>query len=156
MIRFLRGALVVALLASCTSTPGTVDDVHTGMKGKHSAFYSVHTGLLDNLNAAAIIGTQKGVTKYGIAVRYTSTGVGWASFHEAWSFGEKLPYAVVREQLAGCGGGNCSIMEEGSIELTKDQFEQAAKAGFEFKLVGKNRSFVAKMPASVFQEALAQ
>lgn len=158
MIRFLRGAalaLVAAALVGCQNTAGTYNDVHTGVSGKHSKFYSAHGGLFDNLNAAAMVGTQNGVTKYGVGVRYISTGLVWSFFREAWSFGNKLPYSVVRENVMGCSGG-CTMVEEGSIVLTKAQFEAAAKNGFEFKLVGRNRSVVGKLPAAAFAEALAQ
>lgn len=146
------GALL--LVAGCT-TAGSSTDVHTGISAKHSASYSAHAGLLDNLNAIALIGTRAGQTKYGVGINYSSTGLGWAFFREAWSFGSQLPYTVTRENVAGCGGG-CTIVEEGSIELTGAQFEAAAKSGFEFKLVGKNRSVVGKIPAKAFAEATAQ
>lgn len=156
MMRFLRGALLATVLAGCTTAPGTINDVHTGIKANHSAYHSAYAGLLENLNVATVIGTQNGVTKYAVSTRYISTMTGWAFFQEAWSFGEKLKFNMTREQLAGCSGGSCTMIEEGVIELTKEQFESAAKSGLEFKLVGKNRSVVAKVPAEAFREALAQ
>lgn len=154
-MKLAAGALLVALTAGCTTQAGTVTDVHTGVSAKHSAGYSAHAGLLDNMNVVAAVGTHAGVTKYGLSVNYSSTGLGWAFFREAWSFGKRLPYNVTQEQVAGCGGG-CTMVENGSIELSKSEFEAAAKSGLEFKLVGKNRSVVGKVPAKAFAEALAQ
>lgn len=147
--------LLAVLATGCMTQPGTVKDVHTGISAKHSAGYSAHAGLLDNMNVVAMVGTQAGKTKYGVGVMYSSTGLGWAFFREAWSFGKRLPYNVTQEQVAGCGGG-CTMVENGSIELSKSEFEAAAKSGLEFKLVGKNRSVVGKVPAKAFAEALAQ
>ncbi|EGL63628.1 hypothetical protein AGRO_3697 [Agrobacterium sp. ATCC 31749] len=156
MIKFFRGALVVAFLAGCTSTPGTMNDVHTGVSAKHSAYHFVHTGLLDSLKVATFVGTKDKQTKYGIATSYLSTGLGWAFYQEAWSFGKKLSFSMTNEKLLSCSSGSCSMLEEGVIELTKEEFETAAVSGFEFKLIGKNRQFVVKVPAKAFQESLSQ
>lgn len=146
--------LLAAMVTGCQTPPGKVSDVHTGVSAKHSGFYPAYAGLLDNLNVAALVGTRNGQTKYALGTSYSSTGLGWAFFREAWSFGKPLRYSVTRENVAGCGSG-CTIVEEGVIEMTKAEFEAAASSGLEFKLVGKNRSVVAKVPAKVFQSALA-
>lgn len=155
MKRILALALTAALMAGCQTAPGTTTDVHTGIKAAYSGSMQVYGGLLDSLWVQVGVGTRGGQTKYAISTRYLSTGVGWAFFREAWSFGQKLPFTVVREEVAGCAGG-CSMIEEGAIVLTKAQFEAAEKNGIEFKLIGKNRSLVAKVPAKAFAEALAQ
>ncbi|WP_148043690.1 hypothetical protein [Paracoccus methylarcula] len=144
------------IIASCSNEAGTISDVHTGVTAGHSKFYPAAGGLLYNLNATTIVAEKNGEIRYAVGTRYLSTGLGWAFFREAWSFGNKLPYQVTGEHVSGCGGGSCSMTEEGLIQLTKQQFESAAKTGFEFKLQGRNRSVVGKLPASAFQEALAQ
>lgn len=155
MKRLLIAAGLAFLLAGCQTQPGTVSDVHTGVTTKHSGMHSVYNGLFDGLWVSAGQGTKNGVTKYAVATRYTSTGLGWAFFREAWSFGQNLNYKMTREQLAGCSGGSCSMIEEGGFELTKAQFEAAAKDGLEFKLAGKNRELIVKVPAKVFRQGLA-
>lgn len=146
-------AVGLALLAGCVNEAGSATDVHTGTSGRHSKMYPAASTLLSNLNAATVVGTRGGETRYGIGIRYSATGIGWANFSEAWSFGTQLPYNVTRARVAGCSG-NCTIIEEGTIMLSRAQFEQAAKTGMEFKLIGSDNSVVGKLPAIAFQEAL--
>ncbi len=143
-------------LAACVNEAGTVSDVHTGVSGSHSRVYPAASGLLYNLNAGALVGKQGSETRYAIGTQYSATGLGWAFFEEAWSFGQQLPFEVQGRDTAGCGGGSCTIVERGLIRLTKQQFKQAAKTGIEFKLIGKQRDIVARVPAQAFAEALAR
>ncbi len=153
----MRKTLSVAafILAGCVASPGTVSDVHTGTTAKHSGLQPAASGLLYNLNAAAVIGQRGGVTRYGVATSYSATGLGWANFSQAWSYGQELRYVVNRARVAGCGAG-CTIVEEGIIELSREQFERAAANGFQFKLEGQGGSVVGSLPASAFAAALAQ
>lgn len=149
-----RLAIAVALsigLASCQSGPQVQYDKHTNNTVTNSAVHSLKNGLLYNLNGAAGHSTARG---YQVGIIYSSTGLGWMFFREAWSFGTQFDYRVVREELAGCGGGSCTIMETGTIQMSEAQFRQAAKDGFEFKLVGKNGAIEGKLPAAAFQEVL--
>lgn len=153
MRRLIAAFAVCVALAGCQTQPGTINDVHTGVSGKHSGMHSVYNGLFDSMWVATMMGTRGGETRYGVGTRYISTGIGWAFFREAWSYGRQLKFSATNERLLGCSGG-CSMIEEGSIQLSKSEFEAASRTGFEFKLVGKNRQLVVKIPAKVFQEAL--
>lgn len=147
--------LVALALAGCVSDPATIQDVHTGTTARHSGLQPAASGLLYNLRAGAVVADRGGVTKYGVVTFYSATGLGWANFSQAWSYGESLPYQVNRPRLAGCGNG-CTITEEGIIELTRDQFERAASDGFAFKLQGDGQSVTGSLPASAFRAALGQ
>lgn len=147
--------LATLALAACVSEPGQSVDVHTGTAGAFSREYPAASALLSNLTAGAIIATRGGETRYGVGIRYTATGIGWANFTAAWSFGQALPYKVDTARVAGCGGG-CTIVEQGTISLTREQFERAAVQGFEFKLEGSGQSVIGRLPAAAFQEALGQ
>lgn len=154
---FMKWAAVAGLcvsLGACESSPGSYSDAHTGVRAGHSKMYSAHASLLSNLNAAAFVAHQGGETKYAIGTRYSGTGVGWANFTQAWSFGTRLPYTPTVSRVAGCGSG-CTVVEEGVIELTKAQFDQASRSGIEFKLIGSGADVIGRLPASAFQEALA-
>ncbi|RWP69533.1 hypothetical protein [Mesorhizobium sp.] len=140
-------------LSACQNTAGTVTDKHVGVSVAHSQVYPLKNGLLYNLNAFVGHSDRKG---YSIALTYSSTGLGWMFFREAWSFGKKLDYVVVDEQLAGCGGGSCTIVEKGGIRMSASDVQKAAVEGFEFKLLGKNGSIEAKVPAEAFQQVLKQ
>lgn len=144
----------VLLLAGCQTQPGTVSDVHTGVQAKHSGMHQVYNGLFDSLWVTAISGTRGGNSKYGVGVRYLSTGQQWAFFQSAWSFGKQLRFKTTNSQVAGCGGGNCSKIEEGVVELTRAEFESAAANGLEFKLIGRNKELTVKVPAKVFKDAM--
>jgi hypothetical protein len=150
--------LATVALAACVSEPGQSVDVHTGTAGTAGAFsreYPAASTLLSNLTAGAIVATRGGETRYGVGIRYTATGTGWANFTAAWSYGQALPYKVTTTRVAGCGGG-CTIIEQGTITLTREQFDQAARAGFEFKLEGSGQSVIGRLPAAAFQEALGE
>lgn len=140
-------------LAGCQNTAGTVTDKHMGVSVAHSQVYPIKNGLLYNLNAFVGHSDRKG---YSIALTYSSTGLGWMFFREAWSFGRQFEYIVVDEHLAGCGGGSCTIVEKGGVRMSESDVQKAAVEGFEFKLVGKNGSIEAKVPAEAFQQVLDQ
>lgn len=155
LLKFFGVGLTVTMLAGCANEPGAYSDVHTGTSGGHSKMYSAASGMLYNLNAAALVAERGGETRYGVGIRYSATSAGWANFNQVWSFGTQLPYRVTTARVAGCGGGGCTIVEEGTIQITKQQFERAAQVGFEFKLLGSGAEVVGKLPASAFQDALA-
>jgi hypothetical protein len=144
-------AILSVSLAACQSTPQVQHDKHTNNTVTNSAVRPLKSGLLYNLNGAAGHSTARG---YQVGIIYTSTGLGWMFFREAWSFGTQFDYRVVREELAGCGGGSCTMVEAGTIHVSEAQFRQAAKTGFEFKLIGRNGAIEATMPAAAFQEVL--
>ena len=153
MKRIFAALALGLVLVGCQTQPGKVNDIHTGLSAKHSGRYSVHNGLFDSMNVTAIVGTRGGETRYALGTSYLSTGLGWAFFQSAWSYGKQLNFKVTNEKLLGCASG-CSMIEEGTVQLSKSAFEAAAKNGLEFKLVGKNREMVVKVPAKVFREAL--
>lgn len=156
ILNLLPVAAVTVFLAGCVNEAGSISDAHTGVSATHSKMYPAASGLLYNLNVAAVVARKGGEIKYVVSTRYISTGLGWAFFREAWSFGTQLQFKATSEQVAGCGGGSCSHIEDGAIELTRAQFERSAETGLEFKLVGKGQSIVAKVPAAAFKEALSQ
>ncbi|RWB89234.1 MAG: hypothetical protein EOQ52_12730 [Mesorhizobium sp.] len=145
--------VVSCLLAACQNSAGTVTDKHLGVSIAHSRAYPIKSGLLYNLNAVVGHSDRKG---YAIALTYTSTGLGWMFFREAWSFGKQYEYVVGEETLAGCGAGACSMIEHGGIRLSEGDVQKAAVDGFEFKLVGKGGSVEAKVPPEAFQQVLQQ
>ncbi|CAN7459958.1 hypothetical protein [Mesorhizobium sp. LjNodule214] len=145
--------VAACFLAACQNSAGTVTDKHMGVTVAHSRVYPIKNGLLYNLNAFVGHSDRKG---YTIALTYTSTGLGWMFFREAWSFGKQYEYVVADETLAGCGGGACSMVEQGGIRLSESDVQKAAVDGFEFKLVGRGGSVEAKVPAEAFQQVLQQ
>ncbi|WP_288959534.1 hypothetical protein [uncultured Sulfitobacter sp.] len=142
-------------ISGCANEPGSLNDIHTGTSAGHSKSYNAASGLLYNLNSSAIVAVRGNETKYAVSTRFLSTGMGWSFFREAWSFGQQMEFNVTNETVASCGSGTCSHIEDGAIVMTRAQFEKAAQTGFEFKLVGKNRSVIGKLPAEAFKEALA-
>lgn len=150
-----RFFVVVAycFLAACQNSAGTVTDKHLGVTVAHSRIYPIKNGLLYNLQAFVGHSDRKG---YTIALTYTSTGLGWMFFREAWSFGKQYEYVVAAENLAGCGSGACSMIEQGGIRLSESDVQKAAANGFEFKLLGKGGSVEAKVPPEAFQQVLEQ
>ena len=151
----MRALVLILALSACVNEPGTIADVHTGVTGTHSRMYPAASTLLSNLNASALVATKNGETRYTLGLQYTATGVGWAGFKRAFSFGQEYPYVVTRARVLGCGGG-CTIIEEGLIRMTAAQFKRAAVQGFEFKLVGSDADVIGRVPAEAFREALAK
>ena len=147
---------VVVVLAGCQNDPGSTAEDHTNTSARHSQTYTADSGAQHDLTAAALIGQRDGEIQQGISVRYTAKGIGWAHFREAWSSGQQLPYKGQSLRTAGCTASGCTIIEEGVIELTPQQFDRAAEDGIEFKLVGSSTQIVGKLPAEAFQEALAK
>jgi len=145
---------VAALLVACVNEPQTMTDVHTGVSAGASKRYPVYQNLLVSVWGQAFVATKGGENRYGIYVNQIATGMGWAFFHSAYSFGVQLPYLRGAGNVLGCGGG-CTLQEQGMIQLTADQFHRAAQNGFEAKLVGSGGSVVIKVPAEAFREALA-
>lgn len=154
MRKLLVMAFVAALsLSGCQTSPGQFHDKHTGVTVTHSRTYALKNGLLYNLNGFAGHSARRG---FNLAIDYSSTGLGWMFFREAWSFGKQYEYVVADERVAGCGGGSCTLVERGGIRMSEDDFRKASQTGFEFKLMGKNGSVEGRMPAEAFQQVLDQ
>lgn len=154
-MRKMLGAIAVASMAlvGCQTSPGQVHDKHTGVTVTHSASYPLKNGLLYNMNGFAGHSARRG---FNLAIEYSSTGLGWMFFREAWSYGKQYEYVVAEERVAGCSGGTCTLVERGGIRMSEDDFRKAAQTGFEFKLIGKSGSLEAKMPAEAFRQVLDQ
>lgn len=145
--------LVLALclmLSACQSGPQVVVDKHMGTRIATSGVYNAYTGAFDFLQVRTFKGSKSG---YGIDTLYSNYG--WIFIAQAFSFGKALPYSSTGNDAGMCAGaGGCITMEKGRILLTEEQFRSAAKAGFEFELVGSQGKVVGKVPSKAFQEVL--
>lgn len=151
-VKYILGVIAITL-AGCQGTAAVIHDKHTGLNAAVSQMFPAKTGLLYNLNVVAGYSKRKG---YNIATSYSSTGLGWMFFREAWSYGKQFDYKVTGENIAGCGGASCTMVETGGIHMDEADFLKAATEGFEFKLVGQKGSVEGKVPARAFQQALEQ
>ncbi|AQU88057.1 hypothetical protein B0W47_11930 [Komagataeibacter nataicola] len=74
-----------------------------------------------------------------------------------WSEGHKYTYNDLGSDAHLCGGaGGCLIDERGAIKLSKDEFYQFAKTGFDFKIIGYHGTVTGHVPASAFQSVIDQ
>ena len=140
------------MVAGCQSGPIVSSDIHTGNTVIFSSQHQLQSGLLHSLSGRAFHSQKTG---YGVAVEYMSTGLGWAFLNEAWSFGQKLPFDVRHRKVLSCSAG-CTIIESGSIRMSKAEFRRFAKTGFEFRLIGQNNTITGRVPASAFAQVLSQ
>jgi hypothetical protein len=153
MKKLLSLGFVLFALVACVNEPMVYNDVHTGVRAGASRRYPVYQNLLVSVYGQAFIAANATETQYGIYVNQIATGTGWSFFQQAYSFGVELPYKRGQSNILGCSSF-CTVEEQGAVQLTADEFNQAASAGIELKLIGTGSSIVIKVPAEAFREAL--
>lgn len=147
--------ILAVTLTGCSTSPGEVNDVHTGVRGFHSEQHQALNGLLRSVNVVAIAGKKNDAWSYGVGTTYLGTGRGWQFFDSAWSFGRQLEFEVTNRKVLGCMNG-CTHLEEGVIKLTREEFLTASRNGLQFKLVGKNGSETVTVPPFLFIQVINQ
>ncbi len=145
-------ACVVAMIASACQTSETVStDRHTGITVVNGDEVTAHSRLVDSLRAKPFYSSQLG---YAVSIGYSNYG--WTHLNSAYSFGRKFDYLIRTSTIDTCGGiGGCITTETGIIKLDKATFDNAGKAGLEFKLIGRDGSVTGRIPAESFRKVSA-
>lgn len=152
----MRKALaILALLTNinvCQAAPETVYDKHTNHRISYSTRVNAYSGLFDWMSARAFYSSKHG---YGIETTYSNYG--WIFPREVWSNGRQFKYHATNSDTASCAGaGGCITLESGVIFLSKKDFQQASKAGFDFKLIGTKGAVEGSIASKRFKEVLSQ
>ena len=92
---------------------------------------------------------------YGVATRYLSTGLAGHSSATPGPSAKSYHSKPVEKRLPFADTGGCSHIEEGMVELTREQFNQAAQRGIGYKLTGR-REVIVRVPPELFRQALSQ
>ncbi|WP_308720187.1 hypothetical protein [Komagataeibacter xylinus] len=151
-LAILGSGMVMLALGGCQSHPQIVHDKYTGTTACVSGKHTDHPGLLQTLNTIATYVRDKG---YAVGIEYNSYNR--LSPETVWSDGHQYTYNDLGSDAHACmGAGGCLIDERGAIKLSKDEFFQFAKTGFDFKIVGYHGAVTGHMPASTFQSVIDQ
>lgn len=144
-------ALAVGTLAlsgcQTESGPRVITDQHLGMRTVVSSKVKI-----GNSNSGVITAAAMYEKDFGHGVMIFSNASEWQFFKQAWSHGKRYKYVSLGGDVASCNYG-CNLAESGFISMSQNDFQNAARTGFEFKLVGKG-SANGQVPAKLFQEVL--
>lgn len=144
---------MVAVGVGACQSAGVVKDVHMGAQIAYGPeVFASYTGF-ESLKAQPFYSTKSG---YGFTTLRASPFK--SAISEAWSYGKQYEYTKGATAKSMCLIQPCmrASYQSGIVAMEEADFLNAAKAGFEFELVGNSTKVVGKVPAAAFQKVLEQ